>query len=792
MRVLVGLLVALWCGAAFAQPAGVQYGPGPCPFGASACQVTATGGTTPQTLANAATNIIWAPNYGSCTWDAAHDVGACINAAIVEANTLGGRTILVPAGTYGVSTTINQPYSGVHLVGAGLGIPRDTISPGNYLAVTRLVWIGAAAGSMFTEYAGSNNTIYSGDVTGIVFDCANLANVCAHFTNVSWSTIQVGVSEPRSVGAWLDTAGGGGTEGPGTQQNDIWIYSRSTSPSNTYSPTGILLDAGAGSNWNTSYNRFHELYAWHAKGDGIVFGNSDNNVIYDLLTYENPGNNTGRPVVFASSGYTMPNGSKVNGYAFDTIIQHTGAISDVQGFTTGSTITAGGGNTGTAAVNTISLTTNGSTSLGSGVLNFASTTNVLAGMSVNCGGTSSGIMTGAPVQSVGANTVTVLAPPGAISTVATSTVCVFSYGVTINAVPGTYTITAVDATHWSITAPAGGHSQSNIAVASGAVTFTDLVLPLTGTPNANDTFTLVVPSPAVNITMAGLDKTNSIPDPMVEPGASVFLSTTQSPLAAPYGAGGNVTIHPQIGTVPTSGTYYATSIGGAGGTATGGYSAQIGGAAVNINGFGAFGTGHNTAASGGFSAVFNEGNYASGAESFVIGQSNLGDGTNAFAYGANGSTRLRYNVDCKGAVQFAVQGDSQSCVQTLKGTGNSTTAVRLTADGTAAGAANCVNIPNNTGYQLIVDVMAFDHTTVTKNEAWSLWAGLLTRGANAASTAITMATTPTPLSNGTVTGSAIAATADTTNGCLNLSFTPPTGNTDTWNIVARVRTVEVQ
>jgi hypothetical protein len=36
------------------------------------------------------------------------------------------------------------------------------------------------------------------------------------------------------------------------------------------------------------------------------------------------------------------------------------------------------------------------------------------------------------------------------------------------------------------------------------------------------------------------------------------------------------------------------------------------------------------------------------------------------------------------------------------------------------------------------------------------------------------------------------ATADTTNGCLNLSFTPPTGNTDTWHPVARVETVEVQ
>jgi hypothetical protein len=103
-----------------------------------------------------------------------------------------------------------------------------------------------------------------------------------------------------------------------------------------------------------------------------------------------------------------------------------------------------------------------------------------------------------------------------------------------------------------------------------------------------------------------------------------------------------------------------------------------------------------------------------------------------------------------------------------------------------------VNIPNNTAYSITIDVMAFDHTTVTKNETWTAWTGLLTRGANAAATALTMNATPTPLTNGTVTGSAIAATADTTNGCLNVSFTPPTSNTDTWNAVAKVVSLEVQ
>jgi hypothetical protein len=53
-------------------------------------------------------------------------------------------------------------------------------------------------------------------------------------------------------------------------------------------------------------------------------------------------------------------------------------------------------------------------------------------------------------------------------------------------------------------------------------------------------------------------------------------------------------------------------------------------------------------------------------------------------------------------------------------------------------------------------------------------------------------TTPTPITNGTVTGIAVSATADTTNGCLKLGVETPTTNTDTWNDVAQVTTVEVQ
>jgi lysophospholipase L1-like esterase len=204
-----------------------------------------------------------------------------------------------------------------------------------------------------------------------------------------------------------------------------------------------------------------------------------------------------------------------------------------------------------------------------------------------------------------------------------------------------------------------------------------------------------------------------------------------------------------------------------------------------------FGGTSNTA-SGTYSGAAGNQNIASGAICWAIGDQSAATGNRSHARGTQATDRARYGADVWASNFLATRGDAQISTSVLRGTGNSTSAVRLTSDGAAAGSANCINIPNNTAYLVTIDVVAFDHTTVTKSESWSTWTGLLTRGANAASTAITMNTTPTPITNGTVTGSSIAATADTTNGGINLSFTPPSANTDTWNIVARVTAVEVQ
>jgi hypothetical protein len=199
---------------------------------------------------------------------------------------------------------------------------------------------------------------------------------------------------------------------------------------------------------------------------------------------------------------------------------------------------------------------------------------------------------------------------------------------------------------------------------------------------------------------------------------------------------------------------------------------------------------------------------ASGANSVIAGginnqaTSNGSQVTGGQAVSVNGqfsrgggiriADRARYGGDCYGSGFLAVAGDAQQCTYTLRCTvATSGGTCVMTADQTAAGSANCVNIPNNTIYTVDIALSALDHTTPANNWSWTLQNGLLIRGANAASTAFSAGSNVT-LSNGTVTAIAATPTADTTNGCLTLTFTHPTGTTNTWNAVARVHTVEVQ
>lgn len=198
-------------------------------------------------------------------------------------------------------------------------------------------------------------------------------------------------------------------------------------------------------------------------------------------------------------------------------------------------------------------------------------------------------------------------------------------------------------------------------------------------------------------------------------------------------------------------------------------------------------------ASGASSIVSGAFNTASGAQTTALGGStNTASGTNGVIIGGQQAIdRGRWSNVCHASGRFASNGDAQRCVTELRCTSSTTADCTLTGDGAAAGSNNCINVPAGGAFSLSISLSAIDHNAPSNNLSWVLPNGLLVRPTTAATTVWT-AGTPVTASNGTGSAVVIASAADTTNGCLSLTLTPPGGNVDKWNSVARVETIEIQ
>jgi hypothetical protein len=120
----------------------------------------------------------------------------------------------------------------------------------------------------------------------------------------------------------------------------------------------------------------------------------------------------------------------------------------------------------------------------------------------------------------------------------------------------------------------------------------------------------------------------------------------------------------------------------------------------------------------------------------------------------------------------------------LQGTTSTTSAVRLTSDGNAATYGNiCSVAPGKIGI-VNVRVIAKDTTAALNNYGWYLPGVVVGQPYGAPSYTVSAANSPIINTMGTTTGASVSLTADKTNGGINLTFTPPTGNADTWNVYA--------
>ncbi len=192
--------------------------------------------------------------------------------------------------------------------------------------------------------------------------------------------------------------------------------------------------------------------------------------------------------------------------------------------------------------------------------------------------------------------------------------------------------------------------------------------------------------------------------------------------------------------------------------------------------------GSGNTASGAFCVAGGNGNAVSGGTSVAFGFANQISGTLSSAPGgASANDRGRTGVLVWSSNAVAVSGSQQSAKQILGGSTNGTTPVRLTADGQSAGAANTVNIPNNTAYAVRIVVVG-RHTSAQDVAVWRLDPIIISCGSSAASVTVVgggTAIAPTT-STGTVTGWSISVTADTANSGLNITATGASGYTIDW------------
>jgi hypothetical protein len=214
----------------------------------------------------------------------------------------------------------------------------------------------------------------------------------------------------------------------------------------------------------------------------------------------------------------------------------------------------------------------------------------------------------------------------------------------------------------------------------------------------------------------------------------------------------------------------------------------------NSRGLGAFDaqqyrSGAAQVASGQYAVAFGSGNTVSGSAAFAAGISNTLSGSGSHAFGTQARDWGRYGGSVLASGSNTTAGDAQRYETVLRATSTTSTAVRLTADGNAAGAANVVDLQNNQVAKLNIEIVGFSAASAAA-ATWVLRDVLLARGVSASATALSSTTLTAGGSTGTVSGwTAPTLAADPTNGGLAINSGYAAGTTIKW--VARVVSVEV-
>ena len=218
--------------------------------------------------------------------------------------------------------------------------------------------------------------------------------------------------------------------------------------------------------------------------------------------------------------------------------------------------------------------------------------------------------------------------------------------------------------------------------------------------------------------------------------------------------------------------------------------------------------GNNNSVSGANSGVFaGSGNFVSGGRTSIInsfnstatsdtssiigGQAHTANGTSSVVLGGRYGTprSIEGNIIIPASAPLANSlGMSQSAVLILGVQTTDATATVLRCNTSAATTTNQVILPNNSAYVFQGTCIA----NVTGGSTTSGWKyeGVIKRGANAASTTLVAAVTPTVIAQDVAAATwVLAITADTTNGGIAVTVTGAAATTIRW--VSKIETTEV-
>jgi hypothetical protein len=230
----------------------------------------------------------------------------------------------------------------------------------------------------------------------------------------------------------------------------------------------------------------------------------------------------------------------------------------------------------------------------------------------------------------------------------------------------------------------------------------------------------------------------------------------------------------------------AMSLGGSYASGTDSFAAGI---SNNTSTYGATGAnavaiGYQTKASGNFSLALGRTSTASGVDSLAIGLDALASGSNSTAIGL-GAIAQQYGKFAFASGYFSFR-DAQNGMLVIRASTTNATATALSSNGSTAGNANQVILPNNSAYAFSGIIVARRQAAGgTESAAWKV-EGLIRREANAASTTLVFSMV-TAISNLPLW--TLALSADTTNGGLKVEATGAAATNIRW--VATIQTSEV-